>query len=173
MDVLTDFLLPIIPAILVFATAFFFLDRMRKDHKHDMQLFQKIALTKETIPLRLKAVERLTIMLERIKPSDMVMRKGTGTKSGAQLQLELLGNIRDEFEHNVSMQIYVSAATWMKVQKAKDDTVELIRVAASQAGQESGALQLSRIIFDLEGKTGNAAIKDAIAHLKAEAAKLM
>lgn len=173
MDVLTEFLLPIIPAILVFATAYLFFDRMRKDHKADMQLFQKISLTKETVPLRLKAIERLTIMVERIKPSDMVMRNGTGTKSGSQLQLELLKTIRDEFEHNVSMQIYVSPGTWAKVQKAKDDTVELIRVAASQAGAESGALQLSRIIFDLEARTGNAAVKDAILHLRAEAAKMM
>ena len=173
MEVFTDLIFPLIPAILVFVTAFVFFNRMRKDYTADVQRMQKITHLHETIPLRLKAIERLTIMLERIKPSAMVMRAGTGTKSGTQLQLELLKIIREEFEHNVSMQIYVDSLTWRTIHQAKEDVVELLRIAASHGGADTGALQLSRIIFEMEAKTQNVKIEEGLLLLRKEAAKVL
>ena len=128
---------------------------------------------KETVPLKLKALERLTIMLERMKPTSMVMRVGTGTKSGVQLQLELLKIIREEFEHNVSMQIYVNQTTWALIKRAKEETITLIKLAGGQAGQDSGSMQLSRIIFELEAKTQNAYLEEALKQIRAEAERVI
>ena len=172
MEAFTDFIFPLIPAILVFVAAFLFFDRMRKDHAADMQRMQKVMHLHETIPLRLKAIERLTIMLERIKPSALVMRAGIGTKSGTQLQLELLRMVREEFEHNVSMQMYVDFATWRTIHSAKEDVLEMLRIATSQADAESGALQLSRIIFEMEAQSKNVRSEEGLLLLRKEAAKI-
>jgi len=173
MEIILDFLMPVIPAFLVFATAWIFFDRMRKDHRQEMQHFQSIMLKKESLPLRLKALERLTIMLERIKPSSIVLRAGTGNKRASTLQFELLTLAREEFEHNVSLQLYVSPNTWTKIQIAKKETDDLIKVAATKAGPEADAMALSRIIFDLEERTSNTLIKEALHALKQESDRLM
>lgn len=173
MDLILDFLMPVIPAFLVFATAWIFFDRMRKDHKQEMQHFQSIMMKKESLPLRLKALERLTIMLERIKPGALVLRAGTGNKAASTLQFELITMAREEYEHNVSLQLYVSQQTWNRIQIAKKETDDLIKVAASKAGPEADAMTLSKIIFDLEERTANTLIKEALAALKSEGDRLM
>lgn len=169
MDTVLDFIFPLIPALLVFVTAYIFFNNMRKDQR-DFQAAQvKIELLKQSLPLQLKAYERLTIMLERITPSNLVMRVNKGSMNGAQLQLELLKAVRGEFEHNISMQVYVSDGSWEMTRIAKEETLQLIKIAATKVGPEGSAMQLSKEVFDLENKTGNSAIKQAIKALRNEA----
>ncbi|MDG1261993.1 MAG: hypothetical protein P8H59_05375 [Flavobacteriales bacterium] len=169
MDTVLDFIFPLIPALLVFVTAYIFFNNMRKDQR-DFQTAQiKIELLKQSLPLQLKAYERLTIMLERITPSNLVMRINRGSMNGSQLQLELLKAIREEYEHNISMQVYVSDGAWEMTRIAKEETLQLIKIAATKVGPEGSSMQLSKEIFDLENKTGNSAIKQAIKALRNEA----
>lgn len=169
MDTVLDFISPLIPALLVFVTAYIFFNNMRKDQR-DFQTAQiKIELLKQSLPLQLKAYERLTIMLERITPSNLVMRINRGSMNGSQLQLELLKAIREEYEHNISMQVYVSDGAWEMTRIAKEETLQLIKIAATKVGPEGSSMQLSKEIFDLENKTGNSAIKQAIKALRNEA----
>ena len=121
--------------------------------------------------LRISAYERLVVMLERSIPSAMVMRlSGTVPNAGA-LQLELIRAVREEFDHNISLQMYVSEYCWKKVNKAREETSELIRVAFTQVKPEAPSMELSREIFKLESATGNAAIREAIAAIREEMAR--
>jgi ankyrin repeat protein len=129
----------------------------------------KTELMKQSLPLQLKAYERLTIMLERITPSNLVLRVNKGNMNGGQLQLELLKAIREEFEHNTSMQIYVSDMAWEMTKVAKEETLQLIKIAASKVGAEGSSMQLSKEVFDLENKTGNSAIQQAARVVRNEA----
>ncbi|MGA9271789.1 MAG: hypothetical protein WBV45_14300 [Lutimonas sp.] len=86
---------------------------------------QKIAL-----PLRLQAYERLTLFLERISPSKLLLRvKPTGKDTQAYAQ-KLIGVIEQEFEHNLAQQIYVSETAWKAVKTSKSVMVKIIRSAA-------------------------------------------
>ena len=139
MDTVLDFIFPLIPALLVFVTAYIFFNNMRKDQR-DFQTAQiKIELLKQSLPLQLKAYERLTIMLERITPSNLVMRINRGSMNGSQLQLELLKAIREEYEHNISMQVYVSDGAWEMTRIAKEETLQLIKIAATKVGPEGSS----------------------------------
>ncbi|MFT5922919.1 MAG: hypothetical protein ACI8TS_002261, partial [Flavobacteriales bacterium] len=89
--------------------------------------------------------------------------------NGGQLQLELLKAIREEFEHNTSMQIYVSDMAWEMTKVAKEETLQLIKIAASKVGAEGSSMQLSKEVFDLENKTGNSAIQQAARVVRNEA----
>lgn len=169
MDTVLDFIFPLLPAVLVFLTAYIFFNNIRKDQRDFQTATMKIELMKQSLPLQLKAYERLTIMLERITPSNLVMRINKGTMNGAQLQLELLKAIREEFEHNISMQVYVSDGAWEMTKVAKEETLQLIKIASTKVGPEGSSMQLSKEIFDLENKTGNSAIKQAINALRKEA----
>jgi hypothetical protein len=173
MNTIGDFLFPLIPALIVFATAYLFFTRMRNDQRSFQQLLLRLEERKHSLPLQLKAYERLIIMLERITPSAMVMRLNQPGISLGQLHLELLKAVREEFELNVSMQMYVGRTAWDLTVQAREETTQLIKTAAMHAGAQGTAIDLSKAIFELEQQTGNAAIKQALNVLRAEAGKML
>src|SRR6188768_1546334 len=104
---LTDILFYFVPALLVFGTAFFLLKRFF-DSQYRLKLIEaKLQSQKDIIPLRLQAFERLIVFLERISLNNLIGRVYQPGLTVREFHLELLSNIRAEFEHNVSQQIYV------------------------------------------------------------------
>lgn len=173
MDTVLQLIYLLIPAVLVFFTALIFFRRMQDDQRKFQRLLIRMEERKQSLPLQLKAYERLIIMLERITPGPMVMRLNAVGKNGAQLQLEMLKQIREEFEHNISMQMYVSQTAWEMTKMAKDETSQLINIAATKAGSDATALAFSKEVFALEETTANQSIKQALALLRDEARRMM
>lgn len=126
---------------------------------------------KSLAPLRITAYERIIVMLERITPQSLVMRHNLNSSSAALLQMELIRALREEFEHNVSLQMYVSIECWEKVRRAKDETGELIKVAFTRVRPEATSMEFSREILKLEAVVSNSAIKEAILAIRMEMAK--
>jgi hypothetical protein len=86
--------------------------------------------TQITLPLRLQAFERLILLCERIDLPDLLLRLRTpGTSSNA-LRSAMLLAIQQEYEHNLTQQLYVSEELWTILMTAKDKTMDLIAVAA-------------------------------------------
>jgi hypothetical protein len=138
-------------------------------HKEKDWAFQlKAENNKALSSLRLTACERVIIMLERITPTSLVMRQNVSGKTAGALQLELIKSIREEFELNVSLQMYVSEPTWNSVRAAKDEVIELVRIAFTKVTPDSPAMELSREIFLLEAQTNNGTIKAALAAIRRE-----
>ncbi len=155
-----------LPAILVFFTAFIFFEKFQKNQK-PVKITSDTA-TKIVLPLKLKAYERLIIFMERIKPNSMIMRLNSSQFNSNQLQLECLKSIREEFEHNLSMQMYVSENTWRHVKAAKEETLELVKIAGSKVAPGASNLDLAKAILALEIETKNTHLDLAINMLKAE-----
>lgn len=123
---------------------------------------------KAMAPLKITACERLVVMLERISPQSLIMRHNSGISNATLLQLELIRAIREEFEHNISLQMYVSEECWEKIKRAKEDTTELIKVAYTKVRPESSAMELNREILHLEALVGIRSIKDALQAIRSE-----
>lgn len=125
------------------------------------------------IPLKLSAIERLTIMLERTKPTHLILRQPVNQISATQLQHELMKNIREEYDHNMGLQIYIHDSTWKSIDLAKESTIELIKVAFPHVGMDANAMELSSVIFQLEAETQNSVIQIALNKLKEETTQLL
>ena len=94
--------------------------------------------------LRLQACERLTLMLERISVPNLLLRLPTGPATSAKkYTATLLLAIREEFEYNVTQQIYVSDALWSVISQARDNVSQLIVRAAD--GADDGPQVASRL----------------------------
>ena len=158
----------VLPAFIVMLLALFFFDRMTSNKKAKVDAYSKMERLKIVLPLRMSGVERLIVMLERIKPNAMVMRLNKGGMSAAQLNLELIKALREEFAHNVSLQMYVSDRSWEAIVNAREETAQLFKVAGSKVPADSNALTLSQEILALEQKVGNSAIDLALRMLKLE-----
>ena len=77
-------------------------------------------LRREALPTRLAAYERLTLLMERTKPDVMVLRFDLSNLSVVQVQQLLLTTVREEFEHNMAQQIYVSLELWAMIGTARE-----------------------------------------------------
>jgi hypothetical protein len=82
------------------------------------------------LPTRLGAYERLTLFLERIKPNSLLLRVNSSGLSKAQYENTLVASIDQEFEHNITQQIYVTEDCWNVTRAAKNTTIHKIRQIA-------------------------------------------
>jgi hypothetical protein len=78
-----------------------------------------------TLPLRL-AYERMTLFMERINPSQLMVRI---VLSENKTTIKFCNSIEQEFEHNLSQQIYISEKCWSIIVTAKNATIQMMRLA--------------------------------------------
>lgn len=94
--------------------------------------------------LKLQAYERLSLLMERIAVQNMMLRQPAGTMTSQQYTASLLFTIREEFEHNVTQQVYVSDQLWQIILQARDNVSQLIIRAAE--GAENGQQVANRLM---------------------------
>ncbi|WP_231459207.1 MULTISPECIES: hypothetical protein [unclassified Pedobacter] len=142
-DILTLFL----GISLAFIVIYFFV-------KTDIQRFfnlKNIELNKENraqiLPLRLQAHERLIIFIDRINPANLLVRLHQQGIDIATLQAGVLNEIRTEYQHNITQQLYVNSTTWNVVRKLKDDTLGMINNAVQGLPKDANGIELSKAIL--------------------------
>lgn len=119
----------IIPALLVGLVSYYFFNQFfDNEEKRRLYLLRK-ENQKEALPLRLQAFERLTIFLERIDPGNLMVRVKPYNDSKHDYENLLIKSIEQEFEHNLSQQIYVSQECWNAIRATKNATISLLRKA--------------------------------------------
>jgi Fe2+ transport system protein B len=168
MDIFYNILLAVLPAVVVFLTAFFILKRFmdNEQRKHLLELRSKSSKT--VTPIRLQAYERIALFLERINPNSLIMRVHKQGMSARQMQSALLQTIRAEFEHNVAQQIYMSPAAWKAIRAAKEETIKLVNIASSKVPDEASSMDLGRVILELHGSLEQTPTDFALDFVKSE-----
>lgn len=98
-----------------------------RDAEKQRQATYRLGVMKEVTPLRLQAYERLTLYLDRIVPDNMALREQPNVQSAKDFYLLMFNSVRQEFEHNVAMQVYVSEASWLRVVRAREEVVKTLK----------------------------------------------
>jgi Holliday junction resolvasome RuvABC endonuclease subunit len=101
-----------------------------------------------TVRLRLQAYERLTLYIERIHPRNLIPRVFESGMNVAQLQAMLIVNIKTEFEHNISQQVYVTKQVWNAVRGAKEQEMNMIHMICQKLDPEASGKELHRKITE-------------------------
>jgi hypothetical protein len=131
----------------IFGAAYYILKpQMDRAAKYQLLEFRK-SLTSQTLPLRLQAYERLVLFIERVNPASMLIRLNSTDYSANELQTMVVAEIREEYQYNVSQQIYVSSRAWGILRRVKDDTISIVTNAAKGLPEGATGLDLSRIIL--------------------------
>jgi hypothetical protein len=120
-------------------------------------------------PVRLQAYERFVLLLERMEPSQIILRNIVLGQTAGQLHQVLLNTIRDEFDHNLSQQLYVSSQAWQKIKNARESALASINDAASKVKPDAAASELAEIIFTSDVKDTISEIQQALEFVKDEA----
>jgi len=142
-----------------------------KNEERKREAEGRFALNQTLLPLKLQACERLILLLERITPAQAVNRAIQPGMTAYQLQLTLLRNIREEYEHNVAQQLYISPSCWALIKTAKEETIRLVNISASEAEEETTAGEMAQTLLEYWSQLNPNPIQSAIDQLKLESAQ--
>ena len=162
-----------LPSLIVLLATWIVMYKLFKNEEQKRLWKLKKSAQKEISPIRLRAYERLTLMLERTQPEHMLMDLDVAQFTVPQLQQRLLQTIRLEFDHNVSQQIYVSEHVWEQITQARGQMLAFVSAMAMQLPPESTALDYAKMLLTAYNTNGETANEAALHALKAEAATLL
>lgn len=108
-----------LPALVTGGVAYFIFSGLIKHDNNDKKLTMLMEKKKDSLPMKLQAYERLLLFCERINPTKLLTRvQPVGNETENYLIL-LNATIEQEFEHNLTQQLYVSDECWTAVVASK------------------------------------------------------
>ncbi len=118
------------------------------------------------LPIRLQAYERICLLLERISPNNIIPRLNQSGLTAKEFQAVLVTEIREEFNHNLSQQVYMSTDAWAYVTGAVEQMISLVNESAMTLEPGAKSFDLARTI--LEKSMQQDTIRGAINFIKEE-----
>jgi hypothetical protein len=126
----------------------FYLIKPYLDKAEKMQLMElKKMVSNQTLPLRMQAYERLVLFVERANPANLLIRLNETPYSAHEMYSLIVSEIRTEYQHNITQQIYVSDRAWNVVKRVKDDTISVVTNAVKALPETASSLDLSKTIL--------------------------
>jgi hypothetical protein len=126
----------------------FYLFKPYLDRSENIQLIElKKTISGQTLPLRLQAYERIVLFIERVNPANMLIRLNGTAFTAAELHRLVVAEIREEYQHNVTQQIYVSSRAWGVVKRVKDDTLSIVTNAIKALPENATGMDLAKIVL--------------------------
>ena len=171
MELVADLIKVILPAGLVLWARYLTVSSFIKKDVVEKELAIKAETTKTMLSIRLQAYERMALFLERISPNNLLIRLNGRAENVVEFQQLMLAEIREEFSHNLSQQVYMSDQAWTVVKNAMNETVALINLSARDLAPDSPALELSKRIFEVIMETNVNPSDEALRVIKQEIRK--
>jgi hypothetical protein len=173
MEYILDIIKIIIPALIVFLTAWILLRNMIRNDQDRRR--QEIILqgARTVTPIKLQAYERIVLFLERISLESLLVRVSSPDMNVSQIQSALLTTIRSEFEHNLSQQIYMSPQAWEVVKNARSNTIKMINSEAEKMKGDAPGIELSRQLLTKVMELDKEPTRAAIDYIKGEVGRMI
>lgn len=126
-DKILEILSYTIPSVITGGVAYYFFAKHVNHEESRQRFYLHKENQKQSFPLRLQAYERMVLFLERINPNKLLLRESPKSDDKTLYIQQLVNNVEQEFEHNLSQQIYMTTKCWNMVVTAKNATLQLLR----------------------------------------------
>ncbi|MBC7523591.1 MAG: hypothetical protein H7239_04045 [Flavobacterium sp.] len=160
-----------LPAITVGIVSYSLFNSYFKELQSSRKSLMQQENQKLSLPIRLQAYERLTLFLERINPTKLIVRIAPLSDDKFDYENLLINLIEQEFEHNLTQQIYISNASWNIILTAKNTTIQIIRKTAMSDKITNSFKLREKILSDLLENEAPSSI--ALSYLKSEISELI
>jgi hypothetical protein len=172
MTVLLEIIKIAVPAIIVALTSYYVIREML--NKQLLLQEQKIRQERQNAitPLRMQAYERLSILVERLSLSGLVLRNRNDEMKAVTFKIALLMAIQQEFEHNISQQIYVSDKLWQILEATRDDLIQFIQLVSEKIPKGATSMQLAEALMAYQEQRESNPIATAQMAIRKEATTL-
>jgi superfamily I DNA and/or RNA helicase len=109
-----------------------------------------------TKQMQLQAYERLILLIDRIALPNLIPRLTKPGFTAKEMQLFIIDNIQQEFEYNITQQVYVNAESWNVVKNLKEQNISIVTQIANLLPDDATGIDLCRVLaeFLLKDKRG-------------------
>ncbi len=174
MNIWIQLLQIILPSLLTAAVIYLVIKEFLKSEEKRRELEIRKSITQQTTPMKIQAYERMVIFLERLNPNSLVVRVNKPNMTNKQLHHALIQTIKQEYEHNLSQQLFMSSGAWELIKTAKEETIKLINIAYSKVPPENSSNELSLTIINLASSLDKKLPHEvALEYLKKEATQFL
>lgn len=97
--------------------------------------------------LRFTAYERLLLFANRIEPQALMLRHHSPELTVGVFVRNLLQEVENEYQHNLTQQLYVSDAAWVFMTDLKNNTLSLLRNAKEGLPQGANLDQYVAVVL--------------------------
>ena len=170
METLLEIIKLTIPGMLTFLAAYFVLKMYLDNQQKMQQLKMQQEQVQAGLPMRLQAYERLSLFCERIAIPSLLLRVRREGMSASELRIGLLIAIQQEYEHNITQQVYVSSQLWEIIKLARDESINFISIVAEKVGGKAEGTELANMLIGLVNQQEAMAVDKALLAIKREAA---
>ena len=146
-------------------------DSYFKDQQHTRRWLLQRENQKQALPLRLQAYERMALFLERINPSKLLIRVAPLSTNKEEYQNLIIRHIDQEFEHNLTQQVYISDECWTMIITAKNTIIQNIRKTTADTTVTDADRLREKILSNL--LEDEVATNVALAFLKSEVSEVL
>lgn len=170
-DKILELLMYAVPSIITGAVAYFMFESHFKDQRNTRKWLIHRENQKHALPLKLQAYERLALLLERITPTKLLIRVEPLNNDKVEYVNYLIRNIEQEYEHNLTQQIYITEEAWVMILTAKNTIIQNLRKTATDEELTTADEYRKKILsiqFDNES-----ASSVALSYLKSEVSEIL
>jgi hypothetical protein len=162
-----------IPPLIVFLTAFFLLRNLLRNDQDKRRQELILQNSRTIMPIKLQAYERIVLFLERISLESLLVRVSSPSMSASELHTTILSTIRNEFEHNLSQQIYISQQAWEVVKNARSNLIKIINTEAEKMPANSSGMAFSKKLLEKVMELDKEPTRAAIEFIKSEVSRMI
>lgn len=159
-----------LPSTITGGVAYYLFKAYFKDQQNTRRWLLQKETQKEALPLRLQAYERMSLYLERINPTKLLIRIAPISPDKNDYENLIIAHIEQEFEHNLTQQIYMSDECWTIIVTAKNATIQMFRKANMSERVDSADKLREVVLSDLMEKQSPS--NAALAFIKSEVGQM-
>ena len=127
-----------------------------------------------TTPLKLAAYERLILLADRISLPNLISRSNQPGLTVREMQHLLVQTIRQEFDHNITQQLYVSPEAWDAIRNLKEQNLLIIHQVATFLPENASGQDLNKAMLEMVVQNPKASLHHIVADaLSFEAKKVL
>lgn len=135
-----------LPTLIMGFVLYHFIELYTNNEKEKRNYLPQKESKPDVLSLRLQAYERMTLFLERINPSQLLVRITPISDDKNDYANFVIAQIEQEYEHNLAQQIYISDECWSTITTAKNATIQLILMETKNE-KISDANQLREVVL--------------------------
>lgn len=158
-----------LPSLVVFATAYYLLKQYISSQYELRALEVKASYSKQAIPLKLQAYERLLLFCDRISLPSLLLRLRDQNMTAGQLKNAMIISVQKEYEHNMAQQLYASHKLWEIISLAKNDIIAIISSGIKGINQDATSEEYIQNLMKQLSQTDRSPIDVAVQAIKEEA----
>ncbi len=141
MEISSNIVLGILAVLLIAFVYYLFTNRSKDSDS-------KTGSTDATRQMQLAAYERLMLLVDRISLPNLISRLNQPGATAKEMQHLLVQSIKQEYEYNISQQIYVSADAWSAIKNLKEQNILVINQFANTLPPQATGMDLNKFLLE-------------------------